>query len=117
MSILLKRNKFLELFKLITPHKYKFQSPLILRMYGLLNDLNLRNENRYILCNFIDQNSDLFKLQKDIYLTNQNCSLDQLFLYAFNKARAHNILNALYDEYKTSITAIYEKVDTKTIQS
>jgi len=115
MSILLKRNKFLELFRLLTPNQYRFQSPLILKMYGLLNDLNLKNENRYILCNFIDQHSDLFRLQKDIYLSNQDCSLDQLFLYAFNKAKAHNILNTLYDEYKTSIQAIYKKVDTKPI--
>jgi hypothetical protein len=84
-------------------------------MYGLLNDLNLKNENRYILCNFIDQNSDLFKLQKDIYLSNQECSLDQLFLYAFNKAKSHNLLNALYEEYKNSVIAIHEKVDTKHI--
>ncbi|GAH52865.1 unnamed protein product, partial [marine sediment metagenome] len=36
-------------------------------MYGLLNELELRNENRYILCNFIDQNSELFDLKRDIY--------------------------------------------------
>ncbi|MFX0174821.1 MAG: hypothetical protein ACFE85_01170 [Candidatus Hodarchaeota archaeon] len=109
----MKRNKFLELFKLINHNNFRFQSPLILRIYGLLNELNLRNENRYILCNFIDQYSDLFKLQKDIYLSNQDCSLDQLFLYAFNKARSHNVLNALYNEYKHSIIAIYNKVDTR----
>ena len=115
MSIILKRNKFLELFKLLAHNKYKYQSPLILKIYGLLNDLNLRNENRYILCNFIDQNSELFQLKRDIYITNQSCSLDQLFLFAVNKARVHNKLNSLYDEYKNSINAINEKVDTKAI--
>ena len=77
----------------------------------MLNKLNLRNENRYILCNFIDQNSDKFDLEKDIYEHNNDYSLNQLFLYAFNKARQNDIVNHLYEEYINSINAICEKQD------
>jgi len=113
MSSLLKKNKFLKLFRSITGSEIKFQGPMILRMYGLLNDVNLRNENRYILCNFIDQNSDLFKVSKDIYQNNQDYSLNQLFLFAYNQAKSHCLVKNLYDEYINSINAISNKVDTK----
>lgn len=113
MSLMLKKNKYLQLFQSLTHANIKFKGPLILRMYGLLNDLNLINENRYILCNFIDQNSDLFEFRKDIYKYNHEYSLNQLFLFAYNKARAHQLLKNLYDEYINSINAIQNKIDTK----
>lgn len=112
MSFVLKKNKFMTLFKSINNNKIKFQGPLILRMYGLLNDLNLRNENRYILCNFIDQNSSIFDLKDDIYQVNSSVSLNQLFLFAYNKARSHNLIERLYYEYFDSLDAISRKVDT-----
>jgi len=84
-------------------------------MFGLLNELDLTNENRYILCNFIDQNSALFGLTKDIYQSNHNYSLNQLFLFAYNKAKCFHIVKNLYEEYINSITAIYNKVDTKNL--
>ena len=115
MSYVFKKKKFFELFHLLNMKNIKFQGPLILKIYGLLNDLNLTSENRYILCNFIDQNSKLFGLNKDIYHSNHQYSLNQLFLFAFNKAKSFNMLNHLYNEYITSINAIYNKVDTKAI--
>jgi hypothetical protein len=78
-------------------------------MYGLLNDLNLKKENRYILCNFIDQNSDLFDLKTDIYQNNNKYTLNQLFLFAIRKAKEFNLIGALYEEYLNSITAINQK--------
>ncbi|GAH86974.1 unnamed protein product [marine sediment metagenome] len=83
-------------------------------MYGLLNELELRNENRYILCNFIDQNSELFDLKRDIYKNNHDVSLNQLFLFAYHKARTNDLLNNLYGEYFNCIDAISKKVDTQT---
>ena len=74
-----------------------------------VNKMNLRNENRYILCNFIDQNSDLLDFTDDIYITNNEKTLNQLFLLAFNKAKENKLLEALYDEYFTSINAISKK--------
>ncbi len=109
MSLTLKRNKYLNLFSSLLHQKIKFQTPLILRMYGLLNDLNLKKENRYILCNFIDQNSDMFDIEVDIYQSNHNYTLNQLFLFAINKAKEFNLIGALYDEYLNSITAINQK--------
>jgi len=114
MSVLLKRNKFLQFFQSINHNKIKYQGPLILRMYGLLNELELRNENRYILCNFIDQNSELFDLKRDIYKSNHDVSLNQLFLFAYHKARTNNLVNNLYGEYFNCIAAISKKVDTQT---
>ena len=111
MSLTLKRNKYLNLFNNLLYQDIKFQSPLILRMYGLLNDLNLKKENRYILCNFIDQNSNLFKIKIDIYKNNHNYSLNQLFLFAIKKAKECNLIGALYDEYLNSIIAINQKRD------
>jgi len=83
-------------------------------MYGLLNELELRIENRYILCNFIDQNSELFDLKRDIYKKNHDVSLNQLFLFAYHKAKTNNLLNNLYGEYFNCIAAISKKVDTQT---
>jgi hypothetical protein len=83
-------------------------------MYGFLNEFELRNENRYILCNFIDQNSDLFDLKRDIYKNNHDVSLEQLFLFAYHKAKTNNLLNDLYGEYFNCIAAITKKVDTQT---
>jgi hypothetical protein len=109
MASELKRLVNLQLFKSIRHDKIKFQAPLIFRMYGALNDLNLRRENRYILCNFIDQNSAKFNFQGDIYKKNHKYSLNQLFIYALNKAKEHDLLVALYDEYINSINAISQK--------
>jgi len=78
-------------------------------MFGALNKINLRNENRYILCNFLDQNSDKIGLSDDIYKINNNMPLNQLFLLAFNKAKEFELINALYSEYINSIDAINEK--------
>ena len=82
-------------------------------MYGVLNKINLRNENRYILCNFIDQNSDLLEIEEDIYFTNNQKTLHQLFLLAFNKAKKFDLLDALYNEYYTSVSAIGNKKEFK----
>lgn len=95
------------MFQSINHDKIKYQGPLILRMYGALNKLNMRNENRYILCNFIDQND----FHDNIYEDNDEYSLNQLFLYAFNKAQQKNIIGSLYEEYINSINAICEKHD------
>ncbi|TFG17297.1 MAG: hypothetical protein EU531_03720 [Promethearchaeota archaeon] len=109
MSLSLKRNKYLALFSSLLHQDIKFQSPLILRMYGLLNDLNLKKENRYILCNFIDQNSDLFSIKADIYRNNHKYTLNQLFLFAIKKAKECNLIGALYEEYLNTIVAINQK--------
>ena len=109
MTSSLKRNTFLQKFNTINHDSIKFQVPLILRMYGALNIVNLKAENRYILCNFLDQNSDLFKIEDDIYITNNDKGLNQLFLLALNKAKEFNLLKALYEEYYNSFKAISQK--------
>ncbi len=96
-------------FQSLQHNKIKFQTPLILRMYGALNKINLRNENRYILCNFLDQYSEEIRLRDDIYKTNNEKTLNQLFLLAVNKAKKFRLLEALYKEYITSINAINKK--------
>jgi hypothetical protein len=75
-------------------------------MFGELNKLNMRNENRYILCNFIDQYSDLFGIKEDIYKLGNHATLNQLFLYAVNKAKEKKLVGVLYNEYINSIKAI-----------
>lgn len=112
MSLSLKRNKFLQLFQTINNNKIKYQGPIILRIYGLMNELELSNENRYILCNFIDQNSERFNLKKDIYEINSDVTLKQLFLFAYSKARTNNLIPNLYTEYVNSVNAISQKIDT-----
>jgi len=113
MSLSLKRNKFLQLFQTINNNKIKYQGPIILRIYGLMNDLELSNENRFILCNFIDQNSEKFNLKKDIYEINSDVTLKQLFLFAYSKARTNNLIPNLYTEYVNSVNAISQKIDTQ----
>ncbi|UCC21285.1 MAG: hypothetical protein JSV62_08405, partial [Promethearchaeota archaeon] len=83
--------------------------PLILRMFGILNKVNMRNENRYILCNFLDQYSDHIGLKEDIYKVSNQVSLNHLFLYAINKAKEKNLIEALFSEYINSINAISKK--------
>jgi len=112
MSLSLKRNKYLQLFQTINNNKIKYQGPIILRIYGLMNELELSNENRYILCNFIDQNSERFNLKKDIYEINSDVTLNQLFLFAYSKARTNNLIPNLYSEYVNSVNAISQKIDT-----
>jgi len=106
--MILKREAYLRAFQALHHKNIKFQGPLILKMFGVLNDLNFRNENRYILCNFIDQH--ILNIE-DIYTLNNEKTLNQLFILAFNKAKEYNLLNALYDEYVTSINAIANKKD------
>lgn len=109
MSVSLKRNKYLRMFQSLHHNKIRFQTPLILRMFGALNKTNLRNENRYILCNFLDQHSDKIGLSDDIYEINNTITLNQLFLLAFNKAKEYQLIDVLYKEYLNSIDAINEK--------
>ena len=109
MSVSLKRNKYLRMFQSLHHNKIRFQTPLILRMFGALNKINLRNENRYILCNFLDQHSDQIGLSDDIYEINNTITLNQLFLLAFNKAKEFQLIDVLYEEYLNSIDAINEK--------
>ncbi len=109
MSVSLKRNEYLRMFLSLHHNKIKFQAPLILRMFGALNKINMRNENRYILCNFLDQHSDKMDLSDDIYEANNSKTLNQLFLLAFNKAKEFKLIQALYNEYINSINAINGK--------
>ncbi len=79
----------------------------------MLNELDFNIENRFILCNFIDQNSELFSLGRDIYEISDNVTLKQLFLFAYSKARINNLIPDLYSEYINSINAISQKIDTQ----
>ena len=117
MSSPLKRNKFLKLFYSISNSKIKHRGPLILKLFGLLNELEYTNENRLILCNFIDQNSELFSLGKDIYEISNGVTLNQLFLFAYSKARINDLIPNLYSEYINSINAISQKIDTQSYPS
>jgi hypothetical protein len=112
MSITLKRNKFLQLFQTINNKNIKYRGPLILRIYGLMNELELSNENRYLLCNFIDQNSEKFNLKRDIYDISNDVSLNQLFLFAYSQARTNNLIPNLYSEYVNTVNALSQKIDT-----
>ncbi|MFX1574154.1 MAG: hypothetical protein ACFFB0_15525 [Promethearchaeota archaeon] len=109
MSVSYKRYKILKEFTLLPHNNIKFQTPLILRMFGALNRVNLRKENRYILCNFLDQHSDQLGLDENIYEINNQKTLNQLFILAFNKAKEFNLVDALYEEYINSINAINSK--------
>ncbi|MFX1552504.1 MAG: hypothetical protein ACFFBV_01120 [Promethearchaeota archaeon] len=97
------------MFQSLHHNKIKYQGPLILRMFGALNKINMRNENRYILCNFLDQHSEKLGFSDDIYEINNGKTLNQLFLFAFNKAKQFKLIEALYNEYLTSIEAINGK--------
>jgi len=96
-------------FNSLNQEKIRFKTPILFKMYGFLNNLGLKLENRYILCNFIDQNSNIFGLKGDIYDKNDHYSLDQLFLYALRKARKHQLLDYFYEEYCQGINAILSK--------
>jgi len=109
MSVSFKRYKYLKEFKLLHHDKIKFQTPMILRMFGMLNEVNMRKENRYILCNFLDQHSDQMGIDENVYEINNQRTLNQLFILAFNKAKEFNLVDALYDEYINSINAINSK--------
>ena len=109
MSVPLKKYEHLNLFRSIKHNQIKYQAPLILRMFGALNKVNMRNENRYILCNFLDQYSDCIGLKEDIYKISNQVSLNYLFLFAINKAKEHRLIKALYNEYINSIDAINRK--------
>ena len=54
MSVSLKRNKYLKMFQTLNHNKIRFQTPLILRMFGALNKINMRNDltNPINFCNF-----------------------------------------------------------------
>ena len=110
MSAYLNRTKYLKEFQSLHNNTVKFQAPLIFRMYGALNRVNMRKENRYILCNFLDQHSDILEIE-DIYDSNGEISLNQLLLFALIKAKEYNLLSALFDEYLNSISAINSKKD------
>ena len=110
MSVHIKGNNNLNEFKSLHHTKIRFQTPLILRMYGALNKVNMRKENRYILCNFLDQHNDQIDLDDNVYETNNQKSLNQLFLLALNKAKEFKLVDALYDEYLNSIEAINSKI-------
>ena len=88
MSVSLKRFEYLKMFQTLNHNKIRYQTPLILRMFGALNEINMRNENRYIICNFLDQYSDKIGLNNDIYEINNSKNLNQLLLLALNKARS-----------------------------
>jgi hypothetical protein len=104
MSTTLKEERYLQRFHSLYGYK-------ILKMYGFLNELNLKTENRYILCNFIDQNSKKFETEGDIYEKNNNYSINHLFIFAINMAKKYDLLQALYEGYTESILAITQKRD------
>jgi len=106
MSTSLKKERLLQ-------QSPSFRSYKILKMYGILNEMNLKRENRYILCNFIDQNSTKFETNGDIYEKNNDYSLNHLFIFAINNAKKHDLMQTLYEEYTNSINAITQKKDIK----
>ncbi|MFW9902005.1 MAG: hypothetical protein ACFFDY_12100 [Candidatus Thorarchaeota archaeon] len=71
--------------------------------------MNMKNENRYILCNFLDQYSDHIGLKEDIYKLSNQVTLNQLFLFAITKAKEKKLIDTLYNEYINSIDAISKK--------
>lgn len=109
MSVPLKKYEHLKLFRSIQHNQIKYQAPLILRMFGVLNKVNMRNENRYILCNFLDQYSDRIGFTEDIYKMSNHVTLNQLFLFAITKAKENKLIEVLYNEYINSIDAISKK--------
>ncbi|MBD3195880.1 MAG: hypothetical protein GF317_12535 [Candidatus Lokiarchaeota archaeon] len=112
MSFPSNQNHYLKVFNSMNKLGIKYKGPLIVRMYGTLNKLGMKTENRYILCNFIDQYGDLIGLESNnIYIDNNRKSLNQLFLLAYKKAKDSELLNELYREYMTSINAICQKVE------
>ena len=69
----------------------------------------MMNENRYILCNFLDQQSDRIGIREDIYEASNQVTLNQLFLFAITKAKEKKLIAELYNEYINSIDAISNK--------
>lgn len=98
MSAHLERYKYLKELGSFRGNKVKFQAPLILRMYGTLNKVNMQKENRDILYKFLNQHRDLIKL-KNLYDLVNEASLNQLLLFTLTKAKELNLLNKLYGEY------------------
>jgi len=113
MSVPLEKYEHLKLFRSIQHHQIKYQVPLIIRMFGVLNKVNMRNENRYILCNFLDQYSDCIGVSEDIYKVSNQVTLNQLFLFAITKAKEKKLVDILYNEYINSINAISKKKSIK----
>jgi hypothetical protein len=111
MSVPLKNLEHLKLFRSIQHGQIKYQAPLIMKMFGILNKINMRNENRYILCNFLDQYSDIIGIKEDIYNLSNHVTLNQLFLFAITKAKENKLINTLYNEYINSINAIDKKLE------
>ena len=109
MSVPLKKLEHLKQFRSIHHNQIKYQAPLIIKMFGTLNEINMKNENRYILCNFLDQYSDNIGIKEDIYKLSNQVTLNQLFLFAIIKAKEKKLINTLYNEYINSINAISEK--------
>lgn len=109
MSVPLNNYEHLKLFRSIQHSQIKYQTPLILRMFGVLNKINMMNENRYILCNFLDQYSDRIGIREDIYEVSNQVTLNQLFLFAITKAKEKKLITELYNEYINSIDAISNK--------
>ncbi|TXT64714.1 MAG: hypothetical protein BAJALOKI1v1_530022 [Promethearchaeota archaeon] len=85
----------------------KYKAPVILRIYGMLNKLDLKLENRYIICNFLDK----YLLEENIYQENNKKSLNQLFLTAIRKAKDSELVDELFEEYIESFKAICQKKD------
>jgi len=108
MSAHLERYKYLRELRSLRSNKVKFQAPLIFRMYGALNKVNMRKENRVILHNFLDQHSHILNIE-GIYDSNSDSSLDQLLLFTLIKAKEFDLLEVLYNEYLNSIDAINSK--------
>ncbi|MBD3340987.1 MAG: hypothetical protein GF353_17895 [Candidatus Lokiarchaeota archaeon] len=102
-------DEFSVIYNQLQDQSVKHRIPMILKLFGVFNKYNLKLENRYLLCNFIDQHSDILKFKEDIYLVNNQKSLNELFLIALNKARRHNLLEALYREYTNGLQAISNK--------
>ncbi|MGV9203156.1 MAG: hypothetical protein ACOC44_03945 [Promethearchaeia archaeon] len=120
MNVSLKKRKFMQLFDLVSKNagfeSQKRQSNIegqkidnIKKMFKLLNDLELKNENRFILCNFIDQYSDILEYDGDIYFDNANQTLQQIQNLALTRAKQHDIIDYLYEEYTTCVQAIGQK--------
>ncbi|TXT62081.1 MAG: hypothetical protein BAJALOKI3v1_680025 [Promethearchaeota archaeon] len=107
----LSQNTYFKILNSIQSLDIKYKAPLILRIYGTLNKLDLHTENRYILCNFLDQYGDLIGFDRNIYVENNSKSLNQLFLIAYRKAKEAKLLNELYREYLDSFKAICKKKD------
>ncbi|MFX1478968.1 MAG: hypothetical protein ACFFCI_12625 [Promethearchaeota archaeon] len=108
MSDQLKGSEYLKEFQSLAQSKIKFQAPLILRMYGTLNKVNMRRINQLILSNFLEQNKNFLEIEGTCYENNDG-SLDQLLLFTLNKAKQHNLITVLYEEYLNSIDAINSK--------